>query len=252
MIVVNHNTVNIHKMNFYVMNVLVIAAHPDDEVLGMGGTMLRHAKENDTVNVMYLATGITSRKNDSLVTKNSDYKRIQEKYQNEIKKLRNDALSAAKLLNVEKTTFFDFPDNAMDSVPQIEITKVIEKEIAKNKPDRIYTNHFNDLNVDHRTVFNATMTACRPVNFIVKEIFSFEVLSSTEWNYPLKFNPNYFVNIKNQLSKKISAMKCFKSEIKKFPHPRSPEGIKTSASKWGSVAGFDAAEAFEIIRKIEK
>ena len=111
MIVVNHNTVNIHKINFYVMNVLVIAAHPDDEVLGMGGTMLRHAKENDTVNVMYLATGITSRKNDSLVTKNSDYKRIQEKYQSEIKKLRNDALSAAKLLNVKKTTFFDFPDN---------------------------------------------------------------------------------------------------------------------------------------------
>jgi len=234
------------------MNVLIIAAHPDDEILGMGGTILKHTMKKDTVNVMYLATGITSRKEKKINLKNSDFERLKEKYQDEITKLRKNALSAGKLLHVNKTVFFDFPDNAMDSIPLIEIVKTIENEIQKNKPDRIYTNHFNDLNIDHRTVFNATITACRPINLAVKEILCFEVLSSTEWNYPLKFNPNYFVNIKNQLSKKISAMKCFKNEIRKFPHPRSPEGIKYSANRWGSVVGFDAAEVFEIIRKIDK
>ena len=125
-------------------------------------------------------------------------------------------------------------------------------EIKETKPDRIYTNHYGDLNVDHKVVSNAVLTACRPSSFLVKEILCFEVLSSTEWSYPYNFSPNYFSNIEKHLTKKVNAMKLFKSEIKKFPHPRSSENIRNVAARWGSVCGFKAAEAFEIVRKIEK
>ncbi len=233
------------------MKVLVIAAHPDDEILGMGGTILRHRLKNDVVNVAYLATGITSRKI-SIDNFDSELDTNKKKWKKDISQLRKNALSASKLLKVNNAEFFDFPDNAMDSVPLLKIVKVIEKLIQKYKPDRIYTNYYNDLNIDHRTVYNATLTACRPLNYIVKELFCFEVLSSTEWNYPYTFNPNYFVNIKNQLDKKIKAMSFFKTEIQKFPHPRSKENIKLVAGRWGAISGFNAAEAFEMIRKIEK
>ena len=139
----------------------------------------------------------------------------------------------------------------MDSIPLLEITKIIEKEIDKFKPDRVYTHHYNDLNVDHRIVYNATLTACRPINFKVKELYSFEVLSSTEWNYPIRFQPNIFVNISKQLEKKLKAMSMYKNEIRKFPHPRSLENMKNVASRWGSIMGSNYAEAFELIRKLE-
>ena len=233
------------------MKVLVVAAHPDDEILGMGGTILKHGLKNDPVSVAYMATGITSRK--FSVENFASELRINEKqWKNDISQLRKNAISASKLLKVKNVEFFDFPDNSLDSVPLLKVVKVIENLIKKYKPERIYTNHYNDLNIDHRTVYNATLTACRPINHIVKEILSFEVLSSTEWNYPYNFNPNYFVDIKNQLDKKIKAMNFFKTEIQKFPHPRSKENIKLTAGRWGSVSGFHAAEAFEMIRKIEK
>ena len=233
------------------MKILVIAAHPDDEILGMGGTILRHSSKKDVVNVAYLASGITSRKR-SIDNFDSELEKNEKKWKKEISELRKNALSASKLLKVNNTDFFDFPDNALDSIPLLKIIKVIENLIKKYKPDRIYTNHYNDLNIDHRTVYNATLTACRPLNNIVKELFCFEVLSSTEWNYPYKFNANYFVDIKGNIHKKIKAMKCFSGDIRKFPHPRSPENIKSVAKRWGTVSGCNAAEAFEMIRKIEK
>ena len=139
----------------------------------------------------------------------------------------------------------------MDSVPLLRIVKAVEEEIVKTKPDRIYTHHHHDLNIDHRIVFNAVLTACRPVGSIVKELITFEVPSSTEWNYPAQFNPNYFVNIKTQISSKIRAMQVYKNEIRVFPHPRSAENLRNIAERWGSISGNSAAEAFEIIRKIE-
>ena len=229
------------------MNILIIAAHPDDEILGMGGTILKHTSNKDNVTIVYMATGITARRSTTEIKSNED-----KKLQNEILELRKDALKAAKLLKVKDIKFYDFPDNQMDSITLLNVVKAIEKEIKIVKPDRIYTNHYGDLNVDHKIVSNATLTACRPLNEHVKEIFSFEVLSSTEWSYPYTFKPNYFVNIKKQLSKKIDAMKMFKDESRSFPHPRSPENIKFVAGRWGSVSGFEAAEAFEIIRKIEE
>ena len=236
------------------MNILIIAAHPDDEVLGMGGTIAKHTSQHDNVSIIYMATGISARRELS----ESEYeiknipKKIQEDWQQEIGKLRQDANKSARLLKVKNVKFFDFPDNEMDGIHLLKVVKVIEKEIKTAKPDRIYTNHYGDLNVDHKVVYNATLVACRPTNFPVKEILSFEVLSSTEWSYPYNFNPNHFINIEKYLGKKIKAMELFVNEIRKFPHPRSSENIKHVARRWGSVSGFNAAEAFELIRRLDK
>ena len=140
------------------MNILIIAAHPDDEILGMGGTILKHTSHKDNVTIVYMATGITARKASEDLKSSED-----KKLQNEILELRNDALKAAKLLNVKNVKFYDFPDNQMDSITLLKVVKSIEKEIKSVKPERIYTNHYGDLNVDHKIVSNATITACKTV-----------------------------------------------------------------------------------------
>ena len=176
------------------MNVLIIAAHPDDEILGMGGTISKHTSQNDDVTIIYMATGITARRelsNDKHEIKNIP-KTTQQQWQKEINQLRIDAKKSAKLLSVKNVKFYDFPDNEMDGIQLLKVVKIIEKEIKETKPDRIYTNHYGDLNVDHKVVSNAVLTACRPSSFLVKEILCFEVLSSTEWSYPYNFSPNYF------------------------------------------------------------
>lgn len=236
------------------MKILIIVAHPDDEVLGMGGTILKHVKNGDDVTVAYLTTGITSRR--SLTYSNTSSYELSNSELSKMKKqiidLRSDAKKALKILRAKKSIFFDFPDNEMDSIPLLKIIKKVEKLISKEKPDMVYTSHFKDLNVDHRTVFEAVLTACRPFAFSVKEILCFETLSSTEWTFSYDFQPNYFVNIEKELDSKIKAMKVYKNELRKFPHPRSLENIKISAQRWGTVCGFKAAEAFQIIRKFEK
>ena len=235
------------------MKILIIVAHPDDEVLGMGGTILKHAKNGDDVTVAYLTTGITSRR--SLTYSNTSSYELSKseisKMEKQIIDLQSDAKKALKILHAKKSIFFDFPDNEMDSIPLLKIIKKVEKLISKEKPDIVYTSHFKDLNVDHRTVFEAVITACRPFAFSVKEILCFETLSSTEWTFSYDFQPNYFVNIEKELDSKIKAMKVYKNELRKFPHPRSLENIKISAQRWGTVSGFKAAEAFQIIRKFE-
>ena len=236
------------------MKILVVVAHPDDDILGMGGTMLKYSKKGDQIKVIFLATGITSRKKSghTNATKYEVNKKEEKNMCDEITVLRSQAKKACKSLLVNNVNFYDFPDNEMDSVPLLKIIKVIEKEIRSFKPEKIFTHHYNDLNVDHRVVYNATLTACRPINTPVKEIICFEVPSSTEWNYPSNFMPNYFVNIDKQIDKKIKAMEIYRNEIKKFPHPRSSKYLKINASRWGGVSGNSSAEAFEIIRKIEK
>ena len=235
------------------MNILVIAAHPDDEILGMGGTILKHRKKGDTVKVIFLATGITSRR----TTKhhNSTKYELSESeikiMNNEIQSLRKNATNALNLLKVDNVNFYSFPDNEMDTISLLQIVKTIENEIATFRPDIIYTHHKNDLNVDHQVSYRAVLTACRPINKQI-EIISFEVPSSTEWNYPVTFSPNYFVNISKELDNKINALKMYKNEIKKFPHPRSTKYLKINAERWGSVSGNAASEAFEIIRKFQK
>ena len=235
------------------MKILIVVAHPDDEVLGMGGTIRKHTKKGDNVVVAYLTTGISARRS-SDYTNSSSYDFSEhdlQKNKKQILELQHDAKKSSKVLGIKKTIFFDFPDNELDTIPLLKIVKTIEKIILKEKPDIVYTSHSKDLNIDHRITCNATLTACRPSSIFIKEILSFEIFSSTEWTFSYDFKPDYFVNIEKELSFKINAMKKYKNELKKFPHPRSLENIENSAKRWGTVCGFNAAEAFQIIRKLQ-
>ena len=224
--------------------VLVIAAHPDDEILGCGGTIARHIIERDKVHVLILAEGITSR----------DLVRNKKKRVKQLKQLYNSSRKAHKIIGTTSLKTFDFPDNRMDSVNLLDIVKIIEKEIRRINPEIIYTHHIGDLNIDHSITHRAVMTACRPEpKKSVKKIFCFEIPSSTEWqsitskNY---FKPNCFINISKTLGKKIKALKAYKSEMRSWPHSRSIKAVEKLARWRGSSVGFKAAEAFISIREL--
>src|SRR3972149_4136228 len=223
---------------------LVIAAHPDDEVLGCGGTMSRMSNEGHKVYTLILGEGITSR----------DKTRDLRKRRHGLAELQKHVENANKILGVAKIFTFNLPDNRFDTVPLLDIVKTIEKVKTEIAPDIIFTHHHGDLNIDHQITFRAAITACRPVKGeTVKEVYSFEIPSSTEWNMPLTsvyFLPNYFVDISRILALKIRALKEYKSEIKKFPHPRSLKAVEIYARRWGIQVGLKAAEAFEVVRII--
>ena len=237
------------------MKVLVVVAHPDDEVLGMGGTIKKLSKKGHTVKIVVMATGITARRstnfqNSSNYTINPTDKKILDK---QIKILHTHATKAAKILGVSKIEFLNYPDNEMDQVSNIELTKSIEKIIEKFKPEVIYTHTPFDVNVDHVSCYNAVLTATRPKkNTVVKKVLCFEVPSSTEWNFTSVFAPNTFVDITNEIKNKIKALKVYKTEIRNFPHPRSTRALQTIGIRWGSVSGFAVAEAFSLVRVLEK
>lgn len=236
------------------MKVLVIVAHPDDEVLGMGGTIKKLTKNGDDVKIVILATGIASRR--SVDYQNSTRyemnKKLTMEIEKQIKKLQNDARSAGKILGVNNIELLDFPDNEMDTVSQLKIIKKIEGVIQDFKPKKVYTHTKDDVNVDHRSIYNAVLVATRPkLKNTVEEVISFEVPSSTEWYFPSTFSPNIFVDISKELLFKKKALQAYKNEIKTFPHPRSVQAIDVIARKWGTVSGFKAAEAFYLIRKFQ-
>lgn len=226
------------------MNILVIAAHPDDEILGCGGTAARFAMEGNAVYTLILGEGITSR----------GEKRNRRQNKKEIKKLKNHIVAANNIIGTKDTFAWNFPDNRFDTVALLDIVKIIEKIKRSINPHIVFTHHHGDLNIDHQITFKAVMAAFRPIKGeTVREIYSFEVPSSTEWNAPLSatyFMPNCFVDITETLKLKIKALKEYKSEIRKFPHPRSAEAIKTIAERWGIQVGLKAAEAFEAVRII--
>lgn len=228
-------------MSSDIKRVLVVAAHPDDEVLGCGGTVARLAKNGCEVYCLILGTGVTSR-----YEKNNSQRAARE-----IKELREQTHAANKIVGVKEVFPHDFPDNQFDSIPVLDIVKVIEKIKNKLKPDTVFTHYEKDLNIDHQMTYKAVITAARPLsNESVKEIYSFEVLSSTEWNYPLSFSPNVFFDISGTIEAKTKAMSQYKSELREFPHPRSLEGAKSNAKVWGMKAGLKYAEAFECVRWI--
>jgi len=226
--------------------VIVIAAHPDDEVLGCGGTIAKHVRDGDEVHVLILAEGITSR----------DATRDHEGRFDDIVSLRNMANEAHKILGSNSINLMDFPDNRMDSVDLLDIIKVVENEINKRKPEIIYTHHSNDLNIDHCITNQAVFTACRPQpDTTVKKIYCFEVPSSTEWQSPMAegaFMPNTFVNISDTLVKKLEALKAYKSEMKLWPHSRSIKAVEHLSCWRGASVGFEAAEAFMLTRNLIK
>ncbi len=226
--------------------ILVVAAHPDDELLGCGGTIIEHIKKGDKVGMLIVSEGVTSR----------DEKRNYPKRKKEIKHLHSISKNIVKKMGVNFIKFFDFPDNRLDKINLIDIVKKIEKTINSFKPNIIYTHHGDDLNIDHELVTRAVLTAARPIpKHPVLKIYSFEVLSSTHWIEPTKrkaFVPNYFRDISNSLKEKIKYLGMYKGEMRKWPHARSLKSIKDLALFRGSSVGLKAAEAFQLIREIKR
>ena len=219
--------------------ILVVAAHPDDEVLGCGGTISELSKKN-TVHTLFMTNGISARnyKNDKI--KND-----------EIKKRRKAAEKSCKILGSEVPIFLDFPDNAMDTFSILEITKKIENVFRKINPEIVFTHKNSDLNIDHQLTNRAVMTAARPLKkSSIKQVLFFEILSSSEWNFTgnnnLNHDLNWFEDISETIKTKIRAIKVYDSELKKWPHPRSIEGITTLAKNRGSTVGYYYAESFTL------
>lgn len=227
------------------MKVLVIAAHPDDEVYGVGGTMVKHAQNGDEVYVCMLTEGVTTQ-----------YCNIKDKIQlsNLIEQKKNESLKAARILGIKEIFFFNLPDMKLDTIAHSEINQPIEECIANLLPEIVYTHHWGDVNKDHRLAFESTMVAVRPaLKNPIKKVLIYETPSSSEWNVPIltnQFLPNVFVDISDVLDIKIQAMKAYKSELRPFPHPRSIEAVTTYAKKRGLEVGKKVVECFMLIREI--
>lgn len=219
--------------------IMIIAAHPDDEILGCGGTIARLVSEGHQVYIFILAEGITSR----------NVIRNREVFENELLGLKKIAIQANNILGVSEVELLDFPDNRMDNVDRLDIIKIIEKKILEIQPAVIYTHFYNDLNIDHRIVSDAVITATRPVfGQCVKEIYFFEVPSSTEWqfgNQSERFNPNVFSTLTDfQFEKKMEALHIYESEMREYPHPRSYKGVEILNQFRGLMVGVRYAESF--------
>lgn len=218
--------------------VLVVAAHPDDEVLGCGGTLARHAENGDKVHVLILADGETSRQQAG-----------------EVSERWACADRAANILGIRLHKILGFPDNQLDRIALLEVVREIESAVSQLKPTVVYTHHGGDLNIDHQIACRAVMTACRPLpESTVHTIYTFETLSSTNWIWSQadNFHPNRFVDISRTLEKKLAALKEYNSEMRPFPHARSYEAIEYSARLRGSQNGLNAAEAFDVVRQLCK
>lgn len=225
--------------------VLVLAAHPDDEVLGCGGTMAKHVQRGDDVHVFILGEGMTARAEN----------RAAGLAERNLESLRAATDAALGVLGVKSLSSECLPDNRFDELPLLDIVKLVERRVADVNPDIIYTHHAGDLNIDHRCTFQAMVTACRPQpGLSVRAIYSFEQPSSTEWAAPRPehaFVPNTFVDITDTLDLKLKAMACYQSEIRAWPHPRSLKAIEHLARWRGATVGLEAAEAFALVRRIE-
>ncbi|SIO49112.1 PIG-L deacetylase family protein [Chitinophaga niabensis] len=226
--------------------ILLVVAHPDDELLGPGATMHRLINEfNCTVRTIILGEGITSRADT----------RDPALWEKELATHRANILSAQQAIGYNSVGIYNFADNRFDSVDLLDIVKVIEKEKNDFEPAVIFTHHGGDVNIDHQRTFEAVITACRPMaHEKVQTIITFETPSGTEWRAssdPKHFIPNLFVEItENGLQAKIKGMESYEFEKRAFPHPRSPEALEIYAKRWGVVVGKKLAEAFMLIRSI--
>jgi LmbE family N-acetylglucosaminyl deacetylase len=226
--------------------VLVVAAHPDDEVLGAGGAIAWHQDRGDRVSVLILGEGVSARfAKRAEARRGADARRFAA--------LKRDMARAHRILGVHTTVHHDLADNRFDSVDLLDIVKVVEQVVEQTDPQIVYTHHGGDLNNDHRLTFEAVLAACRPVpGRRIERVLSFEVLSSTEWAPPVAdraFLPNVFIDIDRVLARKVKAMACYRGELKPPPHPRSLDAIRHQAHLWGAKSGFRAAEAFMLVRE---
>jgi len=223
----------------------VIAAHPDDEILGCGGTMARHAENGDDVHIVILGEGITARARMRNVSKD----------QRALETLHADARRAASIVGAKTIRTHPLPDNRFDSIPLLDIIKVVEAEKRRTSPSIVYTHHGNDLNIDHRRVADAVQTAFRPLPGEKPcTLMAFEVSSSTEYQSALAgdpFRPTVYVDISKFLDHKCRAMTAYRSEARAYPHPRSAEAIRAIAIRAGLEVGLGACERFALVRQIQ-
>ena len=225
-------------------SVLVVAAHPDDEVLGCGGTIARHADAGDQVQVLIVAEGATSR--------HEQHNRLQAG--DELSALAQAAQTAGLILGATGVELLDLPDNRLDSLDRLDLIKRIEERIDRHQPQVVYVHHAGDVNVDHRRLHEAVVTACRPTpGHLVQRLLSFEVASSSEWQPPGSaptFQPNWFVDISAQWPRKREALAAYASEMRPWPHARSLKALEHLARWRGAQVGVEAAEAFCLLRQL--
>ena len=228
--------------------IMVVAAHPDDELLGLGATMHKLIKEQGVkAHVVILGEGITSR---------SDTHDA-EKWKEELEEHHRNINAAGSHIGYESIHTYNFSDNRFDSHDLLDIVKVVEKEKEEFKPDIIFTHNAGDLNVDHRYTFQAVMTATRPMaDEPVCMIVCFETPSATDWQYnrhPEQFHPNFYIEVSEEdVQAKCDAMSEYKFENREYPHPRSLKALKVLSQYRGYTSGNEMAEAFEIVRMIQR
>jgi len=218
--------------------VICVAAHPDDEVLGCGGTLAKYARNGAEVSVIFIADGVSSRTE-------ADTAIVQRRLMAE---------KALKVIGVSDVHNLGLPDNQLDSLPLLTIVKKLEALLHDLSPNVVFTHHFGDLNIDHQLTARACLTALRPLpDSRVSEILAFEVLSSTEWMFPSvsTFVPNYFVDISSTVEAKLSAAREYTLEMRSPPHARSVDNILNLAKLRGNSVGLHFAEAFSVIRAIK-
>lgn len=217
--------------------VLVVAAHPDDEVLGPGGTLARHVHRGDQVHALLVADGATSRYADGMA-----------------EVLAKCTRRAAQVLGFASVEHLAFPDQRLDALPLLEVTREVEKSVDRVRPDIVYTHFPGDVNADHGIVARAAWTACRPYVLPGLRLFAaFETPSSTEWAWPIAgstFHPALFVDVSSTLDEKLDAMSCYETELREYPHPRSLRALRERAAYWGSRVDRPAVEAFEVLREV--
>lgn len=228
--------------------IMVVAAHPDDELLGLGATLHRLIKEQGArVHVIILGEGITSRSD----THDAG------KWKEELEEHHRNIQAAGRHIGYDSIHTYNFADNRFDSHDLLDIVKVVEKEKEAFQPDIIFTHNAGDLNIDHRLTFQAVMTATRPMaDEPVRTIICFETPSATEWQYarhPEQFHPNLYMAVDEvSLQAKIDALTEYKFEIRAYPHPRSAKALRVLAEYRGYTSGNEMAEAFEIVRMIDR
>jgi len=219
------------------MRVLVVAAHPDDEILGVGGTVRKHALAGDEVRLLIACEGVSMR------------------YEDEHRqRVVGQAREAGSILGAVEVLFGELPDQRLDTLPRVEVFAKIEEVVQAVRPDVIYTHFGGDVNHDHGVLFQAVQVATRPYSApFVREVFAYETPSSTEWGTPAvqgAFIPQMFVDISATLEDKIRAFCRYEREVRPAPHPRSPESLRARAQTWGSVIGVAAAEPFMVVRAV--
>lgn len=210
---------------------VVIAAHPDDEVLGCGGTIAKAGQNGLKVLPIIACEGASVRHSDNLT----------------IKEHKNQLINSCKILKTEEPIFLNYPDQKLDQQPILQITKKIEEILIKKRPSIIFIHDFSDLNQDHKHLTHCSLIASRPTFSFIESVYMFNTPSSTEWGFPRKFKPDKWVDISSTIDIKLKAFECYKSEIKEFPHPRSKEALVSQAKYWGSHQLMNYAEVFRTV-----